>query len=481
MKFALSAVIVLLLSCCSSEQESSAIKLEERIARIENGLTSNLRIEGQEVQKSNITDRLHELNIPGVSIAFAENGQVSWARAYGLSDVAQNLEMSVDTMLLAGSISKPVSAVRALQLVEDGLIKLDHDINAYLTSWSVPENNFTAEEKVTLRRILNHTAGLTVWGFPGYDKGDQIPSVVEVLEGEGNTDAVRVYKGPGESWQYSGGGYTVMQLAITDTLETQFPETMRTAVLQPMSMANSTFENPLPDNPPPAVAIGYRENGEEVEGGRPIHPEMAAAGLWTTPADLIQYAIEIQRISQTGQDGILNAATVAELLQPGMNGHGLGPVVREHTFGHEGANVGFQAQLIAWKDQPYAAVVMVNSENGTIIREILLSIASEYNLPGVEPVVRKIADLEPGALQKFVGKYGVKDQVFFDISVEGTLLTISGVGFDYTSLTHPQSDNEFFDNLTGEITSFEIRDEVVLALERKGVRFVRFDKLEELD
>jgi len=480
-KFVLSAIIVLLVSCSSSDRESDSIDLDERIARIENGLTANLRIEEQEVQTFNINDRLQELNIPGVSVAFAENGQVSWSRAYGFADAAENREMSVDTLLLAGSISKPVSAVRALQLVEDGLIKLDHDINSYLTSWSVPDNEFTKKEKVTLRRILNHTAGLTVWGFPGYDEGDEIPSVVDVLDGEGNTDAVRVYKEPGESWQYSGGGYTVMQLALTDILGTTFPETLRTAVLQPMSMPSSTFDNPLPDSLLQTAAVGYRENGDEVEGKRPIYPEMAAAGLWTTPAELIQYAIEIQRISQTGEDGILQAETVTEMLSPGMNGHGLGPRVGDHTFGHGGVDEGFRAELMAWKDQPFAAVVMVNSDNGKIIREILLSIASEYDLLGVDPVVRNIAELEPEALLKFAGKYDLGDAGIFDIGVDGMRLKVSSVDSDYTAWLHPQSDHEFFNSDTGSIVTFEILDEVATELETQGIRGVRVNDLDPPD
>jgi len=165
-----------------------------------------------------------------------------------------------------GSISKPVAALRVHQLAEDGTINLDSNVNNYLSSWKLPDNEFTKTEKVTTRRILNHTAGLTVWGFPGYDKGDTIPGVVDVLNGKGNTDSVRVYKVPGESWMYSGGGYTIMQLMITDIEQKSFPEIMKENILNPLGMKSSTFENPLPVKYHDLAATGYRANGAEVEG-----------------------------------------------------------------------------------------------------------------------------------------------------------------------------------------------------------------------
>ena len=171
------------------------------------------------------------------------------------------------------------AALRAHQLVESGLINPDTDANEYLKYWKVPENEFTKEAKVTTRKTLNHTAGLTVWGFPGYDKGDTIPTVPEVLDGKGNTNSVRVYKKPGESWMYSGGGYTIMQLMITDLEGSSFPEIMQKNILGPLGMISSTFENPLSEKYHIIAATGYRGDRTKVEGKWPIYPEMAVAGL----------------------------------------------------------------------------------------------------------------------------------------------------------------------------------------------------------
>jgi CubicO group peptidase (beta-lactamase class C family) len=466
-------VSFLLASCFADEQSDSDSQLESRISRIENGLIANVQIEGEPRRYFNLNDRLEQIGVPGLSVAFAANGEIEWARAYGLADKSESRPMTTGTYLLAGSISKPVAALRSLQLVEQGVFDLDEDINNYLQSWQVPDNEFTETEKVTLRRILKHTAGLTVWGFPGYDKGDEIPSVIDVLDGKGNTDPVRVFRKPGEAWSYSGGGYTIMQLAIMDTERMDFAKNLRDNVLNRIGMAGSTFENPLPAALHADAATGYRASGDEVEGKWPIYPEMAAAGLWTTPSELIQYGIEMQKILQSGEDGILSYSTVSSMLDAESGTHGLGPGVQEHTFGHGGADEGFRAQLYAWKDLPYAVVVMVNSDNGKVIRELLLSIANEYDLPGIEPVVRKLADMPPEDLDKFAGRYEITDAGRFDISVDGKRLKLTGLDFGYTALLYPQSDLEFFNSDSGSITTFEVRDGVVTGFEtasRRGIR-----------
>lgn len=464
---------VLLASCAPDDRPESA--LDARIDRIENGLLENLQVEGRSRGRLNIDERLEELGIPGLSVAFAADGRIEWARAYGMADESANRQMTTDTYLLAGSISKPVAAVRSLQLVEDGVFELDENINTYLTSWQVPDNELTRIEKVTLRRILNHTAGLTVWGFPGYDNGDEIPSVVDVLDGNGNTGPVRVFQQPGQGWQYSGGGYTVMQLAIADAEGVDFTQSLKENVLDRIDMSGSTFENPLPEALHGMAATGYRADGEEVEGKWPIYPEMAAAGLWTTPSELIQYAIEIQGILQSGRDGILSHRTVLSMLDADSGTHGLGPAVRAHTFGHGGADEGFRAQLYAWKELPYAVVVMVNSDNGGIIRELLLSIAAEYDLPGVEPVRRKSIELSPAELARFAGRYDVEEWGIFEVTVDGERLELAHAESDYVAWWYPQSDLEFFDSETGSIATFEAEDGAVVGFATQNTTAVRLD------
>lgn len=451
--------IVLLVIGCSPSGEDKP--LSERIARIENGLQPVFQIEGEDVPTYTIEERLKELGIPSISIAFVNDGKVEWARAYGMADSSENRAVNTETMYLAGSISKPVAAVHAHQLAERGVINLDGNVNDYLTSWKLPDNEFTAKEKVTTRRILNHTAGLTVWGFGGYDKGDTIPSVAEVLDGRGNTDSVRVYKEPGESWMYSGGGYTIMQLMMTDLDGRSFPDLMQEEVLNPLEMTSSTYENPLPQKYHGIAATGYRRDGSEVEGKWPIYPEMAAAGLWTTPSQLILYGIEMQRILQSGEDGLLKNETVKTMVTPGMNDHGLGPAATETVFGHGGADEGFRADLTVWKDQPNAVVLMVNSDNGSIMREVMQAIAKEYELPGFEPDLRSVGELSLADREKFTGAYSMGSYGETQITTEENGLRCTGGWFTEPAYLLPENGPVFFNQKSGTRYTFLLDGETV--------------------
>src|SRR5690348_12170020 len=247
-----------------------------RIARIENGLLPAVLIKGQPPQPMTISSRMEHYKVPGVSVAFFDHGQILWTHAYGLADVAAKKPVTPDTLFQAASISKPVSALAALRLVQDGKLSLDEDVNVKLKTWKVPDNAFTEKEKVTLRRILSHSAGLTVHGFPGYASGAPIPSVVQILNGEkpANTDPIRVDVVPGTLWRYSGGGYVILQTLLSDVTGKSFPQLMRELVLDPAGMARSTYEQPLPKSRAAEASTPYRANGDPVTGGPHTYPEM---------------------------------------------------------------------------------------------------------------------------------------------------------------------------------------------------------------
>lgn len=442
-------LLLVVFACSTPEQEQQE---DPGIEKIMSSIQPTLQIEGETTPVYNIEDRLEMLGIPGVSIAVVENGELAWARAYGIADTSENRPVSTETLFLAGSISKPVAALAALQMVEEGQLDLDENVNDKLTSWQVPDNEFTVNEKVTLRRILNHTAGLTVWGFPGYDKGDAIPSTVEVLDGKGNTDSVRVYKEPGESWMYSGGGYTIMQLMMTDVEGKPFPDIMRERILDPIGMNKSTYENPLPDQYHSIAATGYRGNGDEVEGKWPIYPEMAAAGLWTTPSQLIKYAQAIHEIYLQDKEGVISKELTLEMLTPGMNNHGLGPGIGdgEIWWGHGGADEGFRARLVAWKDHANAVVIMVNSDNGKIINEVLLAIAKEYNWPGVGPNIKRVISLAPEIGAQIEGDWEIDQIGIANFKYEEGHLVVSGPGLQEPAILLAENDSTFFDREDGQ-------------------------------
>ena len=181
-------------------------------------------------------------------MALIRDYRVVWEAAVGLADREEGKKATAETLFQAGSISKPVTAAALLREAQKGTFRLDVDVNDYLKSWKLPANELTAREKVTLERILSHGAGLTVHGFPGYAAGEAVPTVPQVLDGAppANTAPVRVDLVPGSRWRYSGGGYTIAQLAMSDTLGQAFPDLMRTLCLAPAGMSLSTYEQPLP-------------------------------------------------------------------------------------------------------------------------------------------------------------------------------------------------------------------------------------------
>lgn len=191
-----------------SSYQTALPDIEQRIRRIENGLLPPVIVKGQPIEPMTLPDRMQFYKTPGISIAFINNGRIEWARAYGAQAAGSSELVMTDTLFQAGSISKPVAAVIALHMVQSGRLALDEDVNRKLVSWKVPENEFTKQEKVSVRRILSHSAGLTNHAVGNYAAGEELPTLVKILDGvkPANTAPVRVDLVPGSLWRYSGGG-----------------------------------------------------------------------------------------------------------------------------------------------------------------------------------------------------------------------------------------------------------------------------------
>ncbi|MFK7935404.1 MAG: serine hydrolase domain-containing protein [Saprospiraceae bacterium] len=348
-----------------------------------NLIENNLMAESGASTRCNILHRMEEYNIPGVSIAVVEGGVLKWAKGYGLANTETGSEVNTNTLFQAASISKPLTALCALKLVDEGQVDLDGDVNSYLEGWSIPENDFTTTEKVTLRRLLSHTAGTTVHGFGGYKQTETFPSIEMVLNGEGNSPAIEVDEVPGSIWRYSGGGYTVMEKVVEDVsglpLESHFTEVVST----PLNMTNSLLSQPLPEQFHDNASAAYNPRGKIVKGFWHNYPEQAAAGLWTTPTDLAKYCIEIHEIFKGKSDGILSPETVELMLTNHKDDFGLGLFLTETEdetiFHHAGNNVGFTNQMVAFANSGNAVVILTNAEKGMLlIDEILRGMEDFY-------------------------------------------------------------------------------------------------------
>lgn len=423
-RFPLALSLALSLLIPSASPAAQGAGGDARRARVERGLLPPVLVKGAPAWS--IEERLRQHKVPGASVAVIRDFKVEWARVYGVRDAGTREPVTERTLFQAGSISKPVAAMTVLKKVEQGRLSLDEDVNAKLVSWKLPGNEFTAKRKVTLAHLLSHTAGLTVHGFPGYAAGEPLPTVPQVLDGAppANTAPVRVDLEPGTRFRYSGGGTTVAQLLLTDAERRPFPDIARETVLAPLGMTDSGYEQPLPAGRARRAATGHLADGRAVEGKFHVYPEMAAAGLWTTPTDLAKFGIEVQLSLQGRSNRVLSKASAERMVTPFVsNDVGLGFFIQKRGqqiyFGHDGADEGFRAQLLLHREKGYGAVVMVNSNNGQIIGEIFRAVAREYGWDEYLPAELETVAVAPERLSSYAGRYLVNPDRVLSVTFEG--------------------------------------------------------------
>jgi CubicO group peptidase (beta-lactamase class C family) len=373
-----------------ASSSTSASDTEQRIRLVEQLLASPATDTEKAPKLTPLAERMAKLNVPGVSVAVIHEGRIEWARGFGVTRVG-GPPVTAGTLFQAASISKPLFALAVLHQVDAGKLKLDTDVNEYLKTWKLPQNEFTREQKVTMRRLLSHSAGLTVHGFQGYEAGAKLPTTAQILDGvaPANNLRIRVDILPGSKHRYSGGGYVLAQLLLEDVTRVPLPKLLQDTVFGPLRMTHSTFEQPLPASRTDEVALPYRSNGQVVRGGPHVYPEMAAAGLWTTPSDLARYALGV-RAALAGESSVISAATAREMLTPVIGMQGIGPVLGGSTsrklFAHNGANEGYRCALVAYEDGE-GAIIMTNGDRGDEIAEqLVITIAQVYGWPDYAPV-----------------------------------------------------------------------------------------------
>ncbi len=381
-----------LFSCSTSTPSES---VSDQIKKVEAGLTGPVYIVGDSTWT--IESRMAHYGVPGVSIAVIKDNKIEWIKSYGVMNKESKELVTDKTLFQAGSISKPVAAYAALHLADKGKISLDENINTYLKSWKLPDNEFTSDKKVGLKHLLSHSGGLTVHGFLGYSSDLPVPTLVQVLDGlpPANSDPIRVDKVPEKSFRYSGGGYCIMQQALIDLEGKPFPQIMKELVLQPIGMSNSTYDQPLTGTQLKMAASGYVPDGTMTIGKYHTYPEMAAAGLWTTAEDLAKFAIDVQKTVQGKSTTVLSKPMADKMLTSFVaDFEGLGMFLDKRKddiyFGHGGWDEGFSSEMKAHKDKGYGVVVLTNSNHPEFISEVINSVARTYNWANFMPVYTKV-------------------------------------------------------------------------------------------
>ena len=367
-----------------------AQNINEKIKSLENNLNA---WDKTKTKKTTLKERMDFYEVNAVSIAVVKNYKIEWTKAYGFADVSEKRPTTTKTLFQAASISKSFNSLGVLKLVEAKKLNLDQDINTFLKTWKFPYDSISKGKKINIAQLLSHTAGLSVSGFGGYEKAQDLPTITQILDGTkpANSNAVRSIFEPGLKFQYSGGGTTVSQLIVEDATGEKYADYMLKNVLQPLGMTQSSFNQPPSSDKQNLLATGY--NGKvEVVGKYHIYPEQAAAGLWTNPTDLAKYIIETQLSLQGKSNKILSKEMSIKRLD-----NNLGVFVQDYNgtkyFGHSGGNEGFVCHYIGSLEDGNGVVVMTNGRNMQLINEIVSNIAYQNhwkNYP-FEPIKESIS------------------------------------------------------------------------------------------
>jgi CubicO group peptidase (beta-lactamase class C family) len=460
-----------------------AHEIDERIVRAMNALRPETAFEGRFGPPQALAERMAFCHTPGVGLAVVEGFELAWAGGFGQREAGSEDPVTAATLFQAASISKPVLALAVMLLVQDGVLELDRDVNDYLTSWRVPANDGW-QPRLTLRQLLSHTAGVTVGGFPGYTTTEPVPSLVQVLEGEpqANTRRIEVNILPGLTCRYSGGGSLIAQQVVMDRLGKPFPQLMRELVLEPLGMVDSTFEQPLPAAWAPRAATGHPYKGNPLPGRHHVYPEMAAAGLWTTPANLAWVGIELMRTVHGRPSAVLSQETAAIMLQPQHAGSSegyqptIGFFVRgegdSRYFYHSGWNEGFVAHAQFFPGSGQGVVLMLNSNEGNdLMFDIGRAIRREFDWPGTLPTEKTV--VEVASVERYAGEYTTEAGMDVRVSVQDGELWLETAGQPLLPI-YPSTELEFFAravNITLVFHQDEAGEIVGLTLEQEGHMF----------
>ncbi|MEM9311770.1 MAG: serine hydrolase domain-containing protein [Pseudomonadota bacterium] len=356
----------LVLSALSAPAYADDMKTDEKgasSADIDTALVPVVSFEGEESARLSLAQRREALGAPAASVAVMLDGEIAWARAYG-EDVDE------DTLFQLASLSKTVASAGIIALAMEKGVGLDEDISGNLTGLDLARLNPDGLP-ITLRALLSHTNGTTVSGFPGYLMSDAVPTTSDVIEGTGgtNTKPVIVEPNPKGERRYSGGGYTVAQHWAEVVSGETFPAVMRRLVLDPVGMERSTFASGTTetferDN----VARGFQYSGEMVPGGWRIHPEQAAASLWSTPREYLRFVRALLMAMDGDGSAGIDPAIAAAMTKPIASEYGLGIGVAEINgairLSHSGSNIGYKSNFMAYPATGDAVISVVNSDRG---------------------------------------------------------------------------------------------------------------------
>lgn len=478
-KLILHFIVLVFMSSCSFQNKNSSTQdfkedcvskenSSERKIQLEEGIREQVKFLGESEDFSSITNKMSEYNIPALSLTVINKGEIEWADIYQNANFPEEHPLNCSCIFQAASLSKPVTFLAALRMYSAGKIDLDKNIQEYLTDFVLPQGRQTAENPVTFRNIFSHTSGISPGGYEGYARNLPMPTDLDILKGsEGvNTPAIKVIAPPNETLAYSGGGYTLAELALEDIFDDEFPNIMQKWILKPAGMNHSEFTQPLPASDSIRVAKGHTQSGEVIEGGWRNYPEQAAAGLWSNSVDLAKFMIEIYKAYQ-GDSSIFSQSDIKLIISDERDGSVYGFLLNRSgddiSITHYGGNAGYRTGMTISLTSGNGLVYLTNSDNGGALgNELLLSASQVYNWKHFKQTNVQRKQVEPEILKELSGEYKWNNQIDLSITFDENNNKISLFfpnGDEYKLVPVTGEELDFVHPNTGVEISFLKKDE----------------------
>lgn len=455
--------IILALSACTNQ---STAGIHPGAASDVLRLSTPIQLSGRPPVTMSLAERMKHFKTPGVSIAYFRDGKIVWAKGFGTLSAKQNAPVTSSTQFQAASISKALTAMTVLSLVDEGKLDLDSEIDRYLKDWSPPANPFAPHQAPTLRQVIAHMAGFSVSGFTGYNQGEPLPNSNQILNGEppANNPKLEITYAPGSQTQYSGGGYVVLEKIVEQVTGLTFERLVRERILDPLSMTRSGYFMMSPAEMQEKFASGHDADGKEYDGGFVVYPESGPAGLWSTPSDLARMAIEVQNELAGRSALVLSQPMANQMLTRQLDNWALGWEFFNATepapsFYASGSNRGYKSILYVRRDGSEGVAIMTNSDNGgALFGEILAGMAITQDWQELRPGERKTASLSTEELSSFAGSYEFSEPLDGTLVVKPTAdgITIEIPGIAAETAFYPEVEDPLgFFALSGDFARFE--------------------------
>lgn len=477
----LSIVLVCICSCSSQHTEygdsskphvNSGCTLPEDSVegktRLENGIRSQVKFVGESEDFSSITDKMSAYKIPALSLAVIHQGNIEWADIYQNKHFSESQNLNCTSLFQAASLSKPVTFLAAVRMHSAGEIDLDKNIQSYLKDFVLPQGKQTEDNPVTFRNIFSHTSGISPGGYEGYANDLALPSDLDILKGSPgvNSTAIAVIAQPNTTLAYSGGAYTLAELALQDIYNDSFANIMKRWILEPVGMDQSDFSQPLPPSKFEQAAKGYTQSGEVLNGGWHNYPEQAAAGLWSNSIDMAKFLVEIYKAYQ-GKSTLFSQSGIQSLISHEQDGLAYGFIVDKSGGGiaitHYGGNAGYRTGMTIDLTTGNGLVYLINSDNGgSLGNELLLSASQVYGWQHFKQTNVHREEVSSEVLKGLPGEYKWNNQIDLSIKYDenNELVSLYFPNGDEYKLTPIRGDElAFIHPSTGVKVTFLMKDD----------------------